>query len=170
MTRAAIDSAARSRLLLSGPVAGCGLLLVVFGLLGCAPGPADVPAPTGSSSPAPAPESAAPTFQPDGSAEDNLPVFAAVTAEVWASEERDAGRAYIDALVEAGFDKESMQVTADRTTVGNPAESIQFSVAWSDGQCLIGQTGPSTGEPETAVMPQLDGGRCLIGDTRPIDW
>ena len=41
-----------------------------------------------------------------------------------------AGRAYIDALVAAGFDKAAMQVTPDQTTVGNPAESIQFSVRW----------------------------------------
>lgn len=63
-----------------------------------------------------------------------------------------------------------MQVTADLTTVGNPAESLQFSIAWGDDECLIGQVGPSTGEPVTAVMPQLAQGRCLIGETRPIDW
>lgn len=107
---------------------------------------------------------------PGGTASDNLPLFAAVTAEVWESEARAEGRAYIDALVDAGFDKQRMQVTADRPTVGNPVESLQFSLAWSDAECLIGQVGPSTGEPVTEVMPQLAGGRCLIGQTRPIDW
>ncbi len=107
---------------------------------------------------------------PEGSSTDNLPLFTAVTEQVWASENRASGGAYIDALVAAGFDRERMQLTADRSTVGNPAESIQFSVAWNDGSCLIGQVGPSTGDPVTAVMPQLSEGRCLIGKTRPIDW
>ena len=116
----------------------------------------------------PAPEPA--TIKPDGTAEDNLPVFTAVTAQVWASDQRGSGRAYIDALVAAGFDRSMMQVTQDQTTVGNPAESLQFSVRWGEDKCLVGQVGPSTGEPVTAVMDQLAEGRCLIGATRPIDW
>lgn len=107
---------------------------------------------------------------PDGTAEDNLPLFTAVTEEVWASDQRAQGRAYIDALVAAGFDKEAMQVTEDETTVGNAVESLQFSVRWGDTECLVGQVGPSTGDPVTMVMDQLAEGRCLIGDTRAIDW
>jgi hypothetical protein len=107
---------------------------------------------------------------PDGSADDNLPLFTVVAQSVWATDSRGAGRAYIDALVAAGFDREAMQVTQDATTVGNPAESLQFSVRWGETECLIGQVGPSTGQAVTAVMPQLAEGRCLIGTTRPIDW
>jgi len=107
---------------------------------------------------------------PDGTAEDNLPLFAAVTAQVWATDQRGSGRAYIDALIAAGFDRAAMQVTQDQSTVGNAAESLQFSVRWGEDECLIGQVGPSTGEPVTAVMPQLAEGRCLIGATRAIDW
>ena len=107
---------------------------------------------------------------PEGTAEENLPLFSAVTAQVWASDQRAAGRAYIDALTAAGFDREAMQVTQDVSTVGNPAESLQFSVRWGETECLVGQVGPSTGEPVTAVLPQLAEGRCLIGSTRPIDW
>lgn len=106
---------------------------------------------------------------PDGSAEDNLPLFSAVTAGVWATPENVTGRAYVDALVAAGFDKAAMQVTSDQTTVGNPAESIQFSVHWQQ-DCLIGQVGPATGAPVTVVVPALTGGACLVGSTRPIDW
>ncbi len=62
-----------------------------------------------------------------------------------------------------------MQVTNDKTTVGNPAESIQFSVHWG-GDCLVGQVGPATGAPVTVVLPALEGGGCLVGETRPIDW
>ena len=133
------------------------------------------PAPAASVLSSPRAESAAPTpgaagFVANGSARQNLPAFRAVTEHVWASASRGEGRAYIDALVKAGFEKRAMQVTEDRSTVGNAAESIQFSVRWKDGQCLIGQVGPATGDPVTVVMGGLPGGKCLIGKTRPIDW
>lgn len=121
-------------------------------------------------SPRPTETPAAPAFVADGTAEDNLPLFAAVTEQVWGSGQNVSGRAYIDALIAAGFDRAAMQVTQDVTTVGNPAESIQFSVRWGDADCLVGQVGPSTGAPVTAVLPQLAEGRCLIGATRAIDW
>jgi len=105
----------------------------------------------------------------DGSAGDNLPLFAQIVAAVWASPENAAGRAYIDALVAAGFDKAAMQVTNDTSTVGNRAESVQFSVLWG-GECLVGQVGPATGDPIAVVVPALAEGGCLIGATRPIDW
>lgn len=96
-------------------------------------------------------------------------MFAAVTAAVWASADRAAGRAYVDALAAAGFDKAAMQVTNDTSTVGNPAESIQFAVRWGE-ECLIGQVGPATGEPVTVIVPVLAEGSCLVGQTRPINW
>lgn len=122
--------------------------------------------PSGGATESPAP---APTLVPDGTAADNLPYFSAVTAAVWATDARVTGRAYIDALVAAGFDKAAMQVTSDTSTVGNPAESIQFSVRWGD-ECLVGQVGPATGDPVTVVLPVVAEGTCLIGQTRPIDW
>jgi hypothetical protein len=147
-------------------------------LAACTPGDTATPTPPAASSPAAAPsassapedsEPSAPALVPDGTAADNLPVFAAVTAAVWATDDRGAGRAYVDALVQAGFDRSAMQVTHDRSTVGDPAESIQFSVRWGQ-ECLIGQVGPATGEPVTTVMPVLAEGDCLVGNTRPIDW
>lgn len=123
-------------------------------------------------SPSAAPTSpAAPTaLQPDGSADDNLSYFRAVVETVSNSAESVSGRAYIDALAAAGFDKSVMQVTNDTTTIGDAAESIQFSVRWDDGECLIGQVGPATGAPVTAVLPVVGDGVCLLGKTRPIDW
>jgi hypothetical protein len=144
----------------------------VVALAACAP---TTPSPGASAtppsvSPSETPTAApAPTLVPDGSAADNLPLFTAVTAEVWESEQRTSGRAYVDALVAAGFDKAAMQVTNDTSTVGNPAESIQFSVEWG-GECLVGQVGPATGDPVTVVVAALPEGGCLIGQTRPIDW
>lgn len=150
------------------------VLAVAAGLLaGCVAEPVDTPpAPSASPSASP-PATASPSppaeFVPDGTASDNLPYFAEVVATVWASPENVSGRAYIDALVAAGFPKEAMEVTPDTSTVGNPAESIQFAVAWQ-AECLIGQVGPATGDPVAQVMPGLAEGGCLIGRTRPIDW
>ena len=134
------------------------------------------PSPDPSASSSAGPSSAEPTataeatLVPDGTADDNLPVFRHSAEAVWASEQRGSGRAYIDALVAAGFDRADMQVTQDLSTVGNAAESLQFSVRWGEDECLVGQVGPSTGQVVTAVMPQLAEGRCLVGATRPIDW
>ena len=121
-------------------------------------------------SPSPSASPSGPAYVPDGTADDNLPLFAAVTAAVWASDQKVSGRAYIDALIAAGFDRAAMQVTQDVSTVGNPVESLMFAVRWGDTECLIGQVGPSTGEPVTVVIPQLAEGRCLVGTTRAIDW
>jgi hypothetical protein len=147
------------------------VLILVLSACGPAPAP-ESPSPTAdaSATPSPTPTPEGPVLVPDGTAEDNLPLFAAVTAQVWATDQRGSGRAYIDALIAAGFDRAAMQVTQDQSTVGNAAESLQFSVRWGEDECLIGQVGPSTGEPVTAVMPQLAEGRCLIGATRAIDW
>jgi len=67
------------------------------------------------------------------------------------------------------FDKAAMQLTPDNTTIGNPAESIEFSVRWGE-ECLVGQVGPSIGAPVATVLPGLSTGGCLIGQTRAIDW
>ncbi|WP_231587793.1 DUF6993 domain-containing protein [Microbacterium oxydans] len=142
---------------------------VVLTLVSCAPTPEPRPTATESGPEATATPSG-PVFLPDGTAEDNLPIFTATADSVWGTESRGAGRSYIDALTAAGFDRADMQVTQDASTVGNPAESLQFSVRWGEKECLIGQVGPSTGQVVTAVMPQLAEGRCLIGTTRPIDW
>ncbi len=125
-------------------------------------------APTGAATPVPA-TSAAPTLVPGGTAQQNLPFFAQVVSTVWSGPDQVAGRAYIDALSAAGFDKGAMQVTPDQSTIGNAAESIEFSVRLGD-DCLVGQVGPSIGDPVTAVLPGLTSGGCLIGQTRPIDW
>ncbi|QIG41300.1 hypothetical protein G5T42_14425 [Microbacterium sp. 4R-513] len=161
----------------SGALATAALCLAV--LTGCAAGPPDTPSASATASlPAPSPSgtasasaTAAPALvlRPDGSASDNLAYFTSIVAAVWAGPDRASGRAYIDALATAGFDKGAMQVTNDESTVGNPAESIQFSVLWA-GECLVGQVGPATGEPVTTVLPVVGEGSCLIGQTRPIDW
>lgn len=127
-------------------------------------------APEASPSPSVSEAPAAPALQPEGTAADNLPFFTTVVQQVWTGPEPVSSRAYVDALTAAGFAREAMQVTTDTSTVGNPAESLQFSVRWGEKECLVGQVGPSTGEPVTTVMSQLAEGRCLVGETLPIDW
>ena len=154
----------RPRAAAVGLAAALAAALVCAGVLaGCTQEPAP-PAPTPSPSSTPEP----PRLVPDGSADDNLPFFRAVVLQIAATGSVE-GRAYLDALVAAGFDKTAMQVTPDRTTVDNPADSIQFSVLWQD-ECLVGQVGPSTPQPTAVVMPALPYGGCLVGNTRPIDW
>lgn len=157
-----------SRLAAFGALAVAGMLA----LAACTPTPTPTPSPmqtSASPSPTAAPTPTGPVFVPDGSAQDNLPLLAQVVNQVAATDARVQGRAYIDALAAAGFSKAQMQVTNDLTTVGNPADSIQFSVAWA-GECLVGQVGPSTPAPTALVLPLLPAGTCLIGQTRPIDW
>ncbi len=141
-------------------------------LTSCAPeaesaptAPASTPASQGT----PTPTEQSPVLVPDGSAEENLPLFTSVMQQVATGPDNTAGRAYVDALVAAGFDKGAMQVTADRTSVDNPVDSLQFSVQWGE-RCLVGQVGPSTPTPTAVVVPELPSGGCLIGQTRPIDW
>lgn len=149
------------------------MLAVLVGaatLAGCT-APAAAPSATPTSTPVvtatPAP--ADPVLVPEGTADDNLPVFAQVVESVWNGPDQASGRAYIDALTATGFDKAAMQVTADQSTVGNAAESIQFSVRWGE-ECLVGQVGPATGAPVSVVLPGLPDGGCLLGQTRAIDW
>ena len=105
----------------------------------------------------------------DGTAADNLPLFAQIVAQVSAGGDAVPGRDYIDALVAAGFPREAMQLTADTTTVGDPVDAVQFSVLWA-GECLIGQVGPSTPGAAAVVVPELPDGGCLVGSTHPLDW
>ncbi len=148
--------------------AAVGLALALV-LVGCVEQPTD-----DETSPAPTPTASATAsapaiaLVPDGSAEDNKPFFDQVNAAT-AENENAGGRDFVDALVGAGFDKAAMEVTKDATTLGERAESIQFSVRWGES-CLIGQFGPAVGGYHSTVQPVLGTDRCLIGQTRPIDW
>ena len=155
---------------------GVGLALALTGCAaaqvetGASPTASSAVTPTATASPSPSPSVAAePVLVPDGTAQDNLPVFSAVVAAVWATPQQVIGQAYVDSLVAAGFDKAAMQLTPDQSTVGNAAESIQFSVRWGD-ECLVGQVGPATGAPVTVVVPVIEEDTCLVGTTRAIDW
>lgn len=149
------------------------VIVAAVALAGCTSQtkPAPVPAPTSASPTGGGSTPGVPaTFHPDGSAADNEPFFLETISKVWASDGKLAGRNYIDALVAAGFtDKSAMQLSPDLTTIGDPVDTIQFSVRWKD-QCLLGQVGPMTGNPTATVAPVLADGRCMFGTLRAIDW
>ncbi|MDX2375530.1 hypothetical protein M4I32_01795 [Microbacterium sp. LRZ72] len=150
-----------------------GAAVVVLGIAGCA-GTDPEPTPTETLTPvvvtpSPTPTPEVPELQPEGTASENLDFFSLVVDTVWEGSEAVSGRAYVDALDEAGFDRGAMQVSEDETTLGAAVESLQFSVRWGD-ECLVGQVGPETGDPVTVVLPVIEGDRCLIGNTQPIDW
>ena len=125
--------------------------------------------PTPSEEPTEAPETPRPepTLDTNGSALQNLDYFDAVNERLLEEQESPDGRAFIDNLTGAGFDREAMEVTPDRTAVDLPADNLQFSVKIGD-ECLIGQFG-NTGYV-SVVGDALSTGKCLVGKTRPIDW
>jgi hypothetical protein len=135
------------------------------------PAPAPEPTPTavvesGDPGAAPATPTIAPV-DPDGTAEGALPAFEATAGGVVAADPNAQGRALVDALVAAGFPKDRMEVTADATPLGNSVDSILVSVHMPDA-CLIGQRAQDGFSAH--VEPALSSGRCLVGQTRAIDW
>jgi hypothetical protein len=147
-------------------------VVLAVGLSGCAAA-RDVPTIDGTATsatgsvPSSAPEATAATTPP-GAAGQALARFDATNLRTAQRATSPGGRAFIDALVEAGFRRSDMQVTADRTTIGLAVPSVQFSVLVR-GVCLIGQDGPESSGYRSVVVAPVDG-RCLIGATRAIDW
>ena len=136
---------------------------------GTVPDPtASVTAPPTISPSATASASAAPELDANGTADDNRAFFDAVNSSFLASNAMPGGRPIIDNLVAAGFDKTTMQVTPDATSIGSAVDSVQFSVRFGD-RCLVGRTSTAAGYVGT-VGPAVDGGNCLVGTTRVIDW
>jgi hypothetical protein len=149
----------------STTVIAAALLLIT----GCVAG-ATAPEPTrtaSTSTPTPHPT---PTVDPElvvgGTAGQNRPFFEFVIGGLLESTPAPSSLGVIDALVAAGFDRAAMQVTADTTRVGNPADSILFSVL-IDGQCLLGQV--AQGAFESQLADVLGSGRCLVGRTLSLD-
>nr|WP_199859414.1 hypothetical protein [Frigoribacterium sp. CFBP 8759] len=138
------------------------VLAVAIPLVGCTSSPE--PSPTTSSV---APSTDAPPFSSTSTTAEALAHFDEVNAATVAANARPGGRAVVDALVAAGFDKSTMQVTADTTSIGRDADSVQFSVLWGQ-DCLIGQVSGAGYSSQTA--PVLGTGACLVGSTRAIDW
>ena len=113
------------------------------------------------------PSTATPTLVAGGSATQNKAFFDHVNSTLFAANASAHGRAIIDNLVAAGFNKATMQVTPDKTSINGTVDSILFSVRLGD-ECLLGQRGGDG--YSSAVQATLKDGGCLIGKTRPITW
>jgi len=146
---------------------------ILVALTGCTTAEPD-PAPTVSASTQPSTPSPTPTPTPTadplliegGTAGQNRPYVEFVISNALQADPQPSSLAIVDALVAAGFDKAAMQVTADTTRVGDPADSILFSVL-IDGQCLLGQV--AQGAVTTELANVLGTGRCLVGRTLSLD-
>jgi hypothetical protein len=153
----------RSRLLGAGLVAALAAVL----LAACVDGGAE-PQPEPTAPPSTAPVGPAePTLDLEGTADDNLAYFDSVNLAYIGDGVGIDGRAFIDNLVAAGFPKTDMEVTSDTTAIGGAADNIQFAIR-INGTCLIGQYGNVGYHSATTAL--LATGRCLVGQTRPIDW
>jgi hypothetical protein len=142
------------------------VVLLAVALSGCT-SEAPTPAPTTTAPPAAAEPTGGPTITPDSTSDEAYAYFDTVArAQVDGGGARD-GRAMVDTLVAAGFDKAAMEVTSDTTSIGRAADSVQFSVLWGT-DCLVGQTSGAGYSSELA--PVLGNGSCLVGTTRAIDW
>jgi hypothetical protein len=113
--------------------------------------------------------SAIPTYDPSGTAEDNLAYFdkvghALLDANPTANSQ---GETIVNWFVAHGFNKANMEVTPDKTSIGLAAWNIEFSVKFGNS-CLLGQAG-NVGF-QSSVLPVLATGKCLIGTTRPINF
>ncbi|GHD38863.1 hypothetical protein D9V29_07280 [Mycetocola manganoxydans] len=143
--------------------------IAVLVLTGCSMQSSPSPATSGPGMQGSPTATPVPSFDPAAPVDDARIVFDSVNTATLAGNPDAEGSDFVDALSAAGFDRATMELTADETTIGNAADSIQFSVRWGES-CLIGQNGPAVGGYHSTVAPVLGTGRCLIGSTRPIDW
>jgi hypothetical protein len=145
---------------------------VLVALAGCVqtvtPLPSVLPtiAPSSSSTAA-----AIPTYDPKGTASSNLGYFNKVGDELFTSSQAGTasvqGQLIVNWFVAHGFNKQNMEITPDKTSIGLAAWNIDFSVRFGK-TCILGQAG-NVGF-QSSVVPILATGKCLIGQTRPITW
>jgi hypothetical protein len=148
-------------------VAAVTLAVVLSGCVGNEPS-TSTSAATTTPTPTPTPTEV-PVLFPGGTAEQNKPLFDYINNQVIElNGGAPDGPSFVDGLRSNGFPGEAMELTPDITTVGVRADSIQFSVHMTDA-CLIGQWGAAV-QYHSVVTPVLSTGKCLIGQTRTIDF
>jgi hypothetical protein len=125
--------------------------------------PSATPTPTATASAEPAP-----LFQPEGDAQDNKAFFDWVLSGVSVIDQKQPGRAMVNALVRGGFRKKSIEITPDRTKTDLVADSVIVAVKMGRS-CLVGQR-TSDKKYYSSIETALKTGGCLIGATRKIDW
>ena len=105
------------------------------------------------------------TVDPD-SAEGRLAAFEEALESAWSEDQPVDRQRTIDALIDAGFDSDQLEVTDEIDAVGGRVANIEVA-ARIDDQCIIGQSGQDG--TRALVAPALQSGGCLVGDTPPVD-
>ena len=146
--------------------------LVIVAVAGCVQTPKALPTSKPTATPTSSSTAVAlPAYNPKGSASDNLAYFNKVGGELFASDQATAastqGVVIVNWFVARGFDKANMEITPDKTAIGLAAWNIDFSVKFGT-TCILGQAG-NVGF-QSSTVPILATGKCLIGQTRPINW
>lgn len=126
----------------------CSLLLV-----GCSTSPVAAPEPEISEEPVY-------VFYPDGSASQNLPLFENTLKDTGAGGLGHNLQDSIKALVDAGFELESITHTAVISKTTDSVDSVSLAIAF-DEKCLIAQFS-NTWINAVVAEPTVSG--CLIGD------
>jgi len=145
---------ATRRRVLAAPV-----LVLAFALAGCTsatPTPSATSTSSSASSSRTATPAPAPSYRPDGTAQANKAWFDSVNTKLFAANSGANGRAIIDSLVSAGFDKAAMQVTPDRTSINGGVDSILFSVKIGDAR----STGSRRVRRRHSVGAEVSRSRC----------
>lgn len=149
---------------------GAGLILLTgLALVGCTGEPTPMPVPTTEPSPSRTPGAIVtdPELRPGENAAANQQYFDLVNDTFGQANGMGTSRGIVDNLVAAGFEKSDIEVTPDTTAINIAADSIVVSVRIK-GECLVGQFSPN--QYSSVIAPLLGTGRCLIGETLPIDW
>ena len=147
---------------------GAGLaLIVLLSVAGCTAEPMPVPTSEPQPSRTPGAITTDPQLRPGESAAANLQFFDLVGARYQAGSGMGTSRSLVDFLVEQGFEKADIEVTRDVTAINIPADAIVVSVRIK-GECLVGQFSASA--YSSTIAPVLGTGKCLVGETLPIDW
>lgn len=114
---------------------------------------------------------AATVYDPAGGAVGNQAFFARIAQEYAASDVELNGETMVNAFAAAGFNKEDMQVSFDKTQINLDTDAMFLAVRFEQ-ECLIAQVGRAKRDYVTNLAPALgaDKTKCLIGKTREIDW
>ena len=148
------------------------LALVVSMVLTACQGPAeDTPPSTDVADDSPIVETLAPEFVPErvpgGSARENQPHIDDVIAEATENARGDViGLELVEALVEAGYSLEDIELTPDKSLTERPADSTALALRFGE-ECLIAQWGSNW--YASPVEPLLASGTFLLGKTVSLD-
>lgn len=148
--------------------AGLVVLVGALALAGCVPTAVPTPVPTQTSAASAAPTEAPPTapvLVEGGTADENKAYFDQVNLAYFQANGTGSSQRIVDSLVAAGFRKQDMEVTPDRTAIDLEVDSRIVSVRLK-GECLVGDFQASG--YKSVVAPLLGTGGCLVGQTMPI--